>query len=123
MRTRGAPSITWSWARSAPPRSWRWCLFCWCGGKCCELVPHHFEEPRHRPDAQVIIFDLVLLVGRVQAIVREAEPHQHGRNPQMRREIAHDRNRSAGTNEHRVAPEDLAESARRGGNRRMVGID
>lgn len=52
------------------------------------------EEVGYGHDALVVVFQVVLLVRRVQAVIRETEPHQHRRNAEVLREIADNRNRS-----------------------------
>ena len=47
----------------------------------------------------------------MQAVVGKAESHQDGRDAQVRGEIAHDRDRAAAANEHRLAAQDIAERA------------
>src|SRR2546425_7198094 len=58
------------------------------------------EEMRDGHDALVVIRQVIFLVGRVQAVVRQPESHQHSRDAQMVGEIAYDRNRSARADEY-----------------------
>src|SRR5215467_2117338 len=73
-------------------------------------------------DPQVIVFQLVLLVRSVQAVVGEAEAHQNGWNAEVRGEVAHDRNRPAGADEYSGPAEYVAESLRRNLNGGLFGI-
>src|SRR5947208_5060061 len=57
------------------------------------------EKMRDGHDAQVVIFDLVLFVWGVQAVIGKAKAHQDGRNAEVRGEIAHDGNGCTGTDE------------------------
>src|ERR1035438_2474776 len=77
---------------------------------------------RERADAVVVVADVVFLVWRVQAVVRETEAHQDRRNSQVRGEVSDDRDRTAGTREDSRLPEDVAESLRSHTDCRMIDI-
>src|SRR6476646_7890515 len=71
-------------------------------------LPVLFEKVGNRHDPGVIVRHFILLVGRVQSIVRKSEAHEDGGNPQMFRKIPHDGNRSAAENENGFFPQDIA---------------
>src|SRR5579863_8323121 len=50
-----------------------------------------FEEMCESAYTVVIVADVVFLVGRMQAVVRQAEAHQNRGNSQVRGEVAYDR--------------------------------
>src|ERR1039458_932155 len=77
---------------------------------------------RECTNAVVVIADVVLLVWRMQAVVREAEAHQDRRNSEVRREVSDNWYRTAGTREDRRLAEDVADRLRRHADCRMIDI-
>src|SRR5580700_2670419 len=77
---------------------------------------------RESADAVVIIADVVLLVWRMQAVVGQAEAHQDRWDTEVGGEVSDDRDRTAGTREHRRLAKDVAESLRGHADCRMIGI-
>src|ERR1035438_8944689 len=71
-----------------------------------------FKEVGNGRDPRVVIRDLEFFVGRMQPIVRQAEAHQNGWNPQMRGEVPHDWNGAAAADEHGFAAQDIGKRAR-----------
>src|ERR1700674_2077803 len=75
-------------------------------------LPVLFKEVGDRHDSGVIVRDFIFLVGRMEAIVRQSEPHQDGWNPQVRGEVPDNRDRSTAADEHGFLSENVAEGLR-----------
>ena len=86
------------------------------------LTAQYFQIPRHRFDAPVEIGQMELLVGRVQIVVGKSEAHHHARNAQVLVEYAHNRNRPARADVHRLLAEDLLHGVGGRMNEAVVGI-
>src|SRR5579871_780620 len=52
------------------------------------------KKMRYGHDALIVIRQAVFFIGRVQAVIGKAKTHQNGRDMQMRRKVAHHRDRS-----------------------------
>src|ERR1700719_164297 len=92
------------------------------GVKPATSLPVLFKEVGDRHDPGVVIRYFVFLVRRMKAIVRQAEPHQDGWNPQVGGEVSDNRNRSTAADEHGFLPEDIAEGLRGHVDGRMVRV-
>src|SRR6476619_5758323 len=85
-------------------------------------LPVLFKEVGDRHDSGVVVRDFILLVRRMEAVVRQAEPHQDGWNPQMGGEVSDNRNGSTAANEYGCLPENVAEGLRGNMDGGMVRI-
>src|SRR5713101_7418627 len=85
-------------------------------------LPVLFKEVGDRHDPGVVIRDFVFLVRRMEAIVRQSEPHQDGWNPQVGGEVSDNRNRSTAADEHGFLPENVTEGLRGDMDSGMVWI-
>src|SRR5438270_1144942 len=83
-----------------------------------ELLP----EPPDGADPLPVLVERELLVGRVDAIVRQPEAHQHRGQPHQPRERLHRGDRAALAGEQRRAPEHLCHSPRGSRHGRMSRV-
>src|SRR5579883_1932307 len=82
------------------------------GVRCVNAAPLasvFFKKVGNRHDPRIIIRELVLFIRRMQAVIRQPESHQDGRNAQVFGEIPDNRNRSAAAHEHSVASQNILE--------------
>src|SRR5580704_9023085 len=87
------------------------------------LLSQFFEKVRDGHNAGVIIANLVLFVGRMQAVVGQAEAHQNRGNVQMPGEVANHWNGTPVAREHSGLAEHIAERLSRNSDERVIGIN
>src|SRR5215213_11869899 len=81
------------------------------------------EDPRPGADALVKTFQVILLVRRMDVVVVEPKPYQHGVEAEGALEIGDDRDRGAGTHQHGFLAPLLGQRAARGGERLHVPVE
>src|SRR5271169_3106402 len=74
------------------------------------LTADLLQESNQRHDAQLEVLQMVLLVGSVDVVVRQAKAHHHAGSAQVAVKVAHDGDGAAGTDENRILAPHLVQS-------------